>query len=198
MHPKEHPDNGKTLIISELPGIRIIKQIVYICRIYQTNMSEEKNFRGMRRFRQQLSQDECESILAKTYRGFLSVNGDMGYPYTVPMNFVYDNGHIYFHSALEGHKIDAVRSSSHACFTVIDEPVKEENDWWFHVKSVICFGKVSIIENEDERTVRLRQLGEKYFPEEYDLNADLIKNGPRVAVLDFRIEHVTGKKVKEN
>ena len=161
-------------------------------------MSEEKNFRGMRRFRQQLSQDECESILAKTYRGFLSVNGDMGYPYTVPMNFVYDNGHIYFHSALEGHKIDAVRSSSHACFTVIDEPVKEENDWWFHVKSVICFGKVCIIENEDERTVRLRQLGEKYFPEEYDLNADLIKNGPRVAVLDFRIEHVTGKKVKEN
>lgn len=161
-------------------------------------MSEEKNFRGMRRFRQQLSQGECESILAKTYRGFLSVNGDMGYPYTVPMNFVYDNGHIYFHSALEGHKIDALRSSSHACFTVIDEPVKEENDWWFHVKSVICFGKVSIIENEDERTARLRQLGEKYFPEEYDLNADLIKNGPRVSVLDFRIEHVTGKKVKEN
>ena len=161
-------------------------------------MSEEKNFRGMRRFRQQLSQGECESILAKTSRGFLSVNGDMGYPYTVPMNFVYDNGHIYFHSALEGHKIDAVRSSSHACFTVIDEPVKEENDWWFHVKSVICFGKVSIIENEYERTARLRQLGEKYFPEEYDLNADLIKNGPRVAVLDFRIEHVTGKKVKEN
>lgn len=161
-------------------------------------MSDEKNFRGMRRFRQQLSQDECESILAKTYRGFLSVNGDMGYPYTVPMNFVYDNGHIYFHSAFEGHKIDAVRSSSHACFTVIDEPVKEENNWWFHVKSVICFGKVSIIENEDERTARLRQLGEKYFPEEYDLNADLIKNGPRVAVLDFRIEHVTGKKVKEN
>lgn len=152
----------------------------------------------MRRFRQQLSQGECESILAKTYRGFLSVNGDMGYPYTVPMNFVYDNGHIYFHSALEGHKTDAVRSSSHACFTVIDEPVKEENDWWFHVKSVICFGKVSFIENEHERTARLRQLGEKYFPEEYDLNADLIKNGPRVAVLDFRIEHVTGKKVKEN
>ena len=161
-------------------------------------MSVEKEFRAMRRFRQQLSQDECEAILTKTYRGFLSVNGEMGYPYTVPMNFVYDNGHIYFHSALEGHKIDAVRSSPEACFTVIDEPVKEENDWWFHVRSVICFGKVSIIENEDERTARLRQLGEKYFPEEYDLNADLIKNGPRVTVLDFRIEHVTGKKVKEN
>ena len=45
------------------------------------------------------------------------------------MNFVYDNGH----------KIDAVRSSPEACFTVIDEPVKEENNWWFHVRSVICF-----------------------------------------------------------
>ena len=161
-------------------------------------MSEEKGFRTMRRFKQQLSQEECESILAKVYRGFLSVNGEMGYPYTVPMNFVYENGHIYFHSAHEGHRIDSIRLSPNVCFTVIDEPVQQENDWWFHVKSVICFGKVSIIGNDDERAQRLRQLGEKYFPDGYDLNAELMKNGPHVAVLDFKIEHITGKKVKEN
>lgn len=161
-------------------------------------MSEEKGFRTMRRFKQQLSQEECESILAKVYRGFLSVNGEMGYPYTVPMNFVYENGHIYFHSALEGHKIDAIRLSPNACFTVIDEPVKEENGWWFHVKSVICFGKVSIIGNDDERAQRLRQLGEKYFPDGYNIDAELINNGPRVAVLDLMIDHFTGKRVKEN
>lgn len=160
-------------------------------------MKEEKDFRTMRRFRQQLTQEECQAILKRAYRGFLSVNGDNGYPYTIPMNFVYDDGHIYFHSALEGHKIDALRSSSNACFTVIDEPVKEDNDWWFNVKSVICFGKVSIIDMTDERTARLRQLGEKYFPEGYDIDSDLIKNGPRAAVLDFRIVHVTGKRVKE-
>ena len=161
-------------------------------------MSEEKGFRPMRRFKQQLSQEECESILAKVYRGFLSVNGEMGYPYTVPMNFVYENGHIYFHSALEGHKIDAIRLSPNACFTVIDEPVQQENDWWFHVKSVICFGKVSIIGNEDERIRRLWQLGEKYFPDGYNIDAELINNGPRIAVLDLKIDHITGKKVKEN
>lgn len=163
-----------------------------------THPGSEMNFRKMRRIRQQLSQDECESILTSAYRGFLSVNGDMGYPYTIPMNFVYDNGHIYFHSALKGHRIDAVKSSPNACFTVIDEPVKEENDWWFHVKSVICFGKVSIIEQEEERTTRLRLLGKKYFPEEHDLNGELVNNGPHVAVLDFKIEHITGKRVKEN
>ena len=152
----------------------------------------------MRRFKQQLSQEECESILAKVYRGFLSVNGEMGYPYTVPMNFVYENGHIYFHSALEGHKIDSIRLSPNACFTVIDEPVKEENDWWFHVKSVICFGKVSIIGNEAERVKRLRQLGKKYFPDGYNIDAELINNGPRVAVLDLKIDYFTGKRVKEN
>lgn len=161
-------------------------------------MSEEKGFRPMRRFKQQLSQDECESILAKVYRGFLSVNGEMGYPYTVPMNFVYENGHIYFHSAHEGHRIDSIRLSPNACFTVIDEPVQQENDWWFHVKSVICFGKVNIIDDENERAERLKQLGKKYFPDGYDLNAELMKNGPHVAVLDFKIEHITGKKVKEN
>ena len=50
----------------------------------------------MRRFKQQLSHEECESIFAKVYKGFLAVNGEMGYPYTVAMNFVYENGHIYY------------------------------------------------------------------------------------------------------
>lgn len=72
----------------------------------------------------------------------------------------------------------------------IDEPVKEENDWWFHVQSVICYSKVSIIKDEDERTARLRQFGQKYFPDGYDLDSDLMKNSPHVAVLDFNIEHI--------
>jgi nitroimidazol reductase NimA-like FMN-containing flavoprotein (pyridoxamine 5'-phosphate oxidase superfamily) len=66
------------------------------------------------------------------------------------------------------------------------------------VKSVICFGKVSIIGNEDERAKRLRQLGEKYFPDGYNIDAELINNGSRVAVLDLKIDHFTGKRVKEN
>ena len=75
---------------------------------------------------------------------------------------------------------------------------KEENDWWYHVQSVICFGQIHIIDNEDERMQRLQQFGEKYFPDNYDIHKELKQNGPHAAILDFCIEHVTGKRVKEN
>ncbi len=68
------------------------------------------------------------------YRGFLSVIGDGGYPYTVPINFVYAEGVLYFHCAVEGHKLDAIRASDKACFTVIGTPEKEPGDWWYNVR----------------------------------------------------------------
>ena len=161
-------------------------------------MGESINFRPMRRFKQQLTLQECETILQGAYRGFLSVNGENGYPYTIPMNFLYNDNRIYFHSALQGHKIDAIKQSAKACFTVINNPVKQENDWWYHVSSVVCFGQVSIIENQEERMEILKSLGQKYFPEGYDMEKDLIMNAPRAAVLCFAIDHMTGKRVKEN
>ena len=114
-------------------------------------------FRPMRRFKQALSAEESIEILKTGYRGFLSVIGDGGYPYAIPINFVYDEGKLFFHSAREGHKLDA-----------------------------------------HERIQRLRQLGSKYFPEQYDLEGDLQRNGPRAEVLEFQIEHLSGKRVKEN
>ena len=160
-------------------------------------MSEEMIFRPMRRFKQELPEQECQEILTHAYRGFLSVIGDGGYPYALPINFLYADGHIWFHCALEGHKMDAIKACDKACFTVIDQPVKEENDWWYHVRSVICFGRVRVISDDAERLAMLRKLGSKYFPEGYDIEADMTKNGPRAAMLDFEIEHMSGKRVRE-
>lgn len=88
-------------------------------------MSVEMSFRPMRRFKQQLPEEECAAILETAYRGFLFVICDGGYPYAVPINYVYADGMLYFHCAAEGHKLDALRASDKACFTVIDTPEKE-------------------------------------------------------------------------
>lgn len=158
---------------------------------------EEMAFRSMRRFKQQLPEEENIDILQKAFRGFLSVSGDGGYPYTVPINFLYKEGKLYFHSAVEGHKLDAIRSSDKACFTVIDDPKKEPDSWWYHVRSVICFGRVHILEDEKEKDNYLRQLGAKYFPDGYDIESDMQRNAPRAIVLVFTIEHMSGKRVRE-
>ncbi|MBR1926471.1 MAG: pyridoxamine 5'-phosphate oxidase family protein [Bacteroidales bacterium] len=159
--------------------------------------SEEFTFRPMRRSKQALPLTECQDILDRAYRGFLSVIGDGGYPYSFPINFYHEDGKVYFHSALEGHKIDALRACEKACFTVLDEPVREPGDWWYHVKSVICFGRLREITDETLHDETLRKFGRKYFPGEGYLEKEMAASARHAAVLELTIEHITGKAVRE-
>ena len=161
------------------------------------DMDDKMTFRPMRRFKQELPLEECLDILDNAPRGFLSVTGDGGYPYAIPINFFHQDGRLYFHCALEGHKIDAVRACDKACFSVLAEPEKEPGEWWYNVRSVICFGRIHEVKDLDLHDKMLRKLGQKYFPEGYDLDSDMVKNAPKAAVLEFTIEHMTGKRVRE-
>lgn len=77
-------------------------------------------FREMRRKRQQLSDAESIDILKKSTSGTLALLGDDDYPYAVPISYVYQEGKLYFHSALAGHKVDAIRKCDKASFCVIE------------------------------------------------------------------------------
>ena len=63
-------------------------------------------FREMKRKERQLSAELTEKILNKCTSGVLSVIGDDGYPYGVPVSYAYSDGKIFFHCAKEGHKVD--------------------------------------------------------------------------------------------
>ena len=154
-------------------------------------------FRAMRRIKQQTSTEECVELLKSAKRGVLAVLGDDDYPYTVPLDFVYADGHIYFHCAKSGHKLDAIRKHDKVSFCVLSEGIKEENDWWFHFTSVVVFGRISIVDDEKLHDEYLRLLGSKYFPTSAHLEKEM-RAAPQALVLDLRIEHMTGKRVREN
>ena len=86
-------------------------------------------FREMRRKRQMLSEDDCKIILREGTSGVLALSGDDGYPYAVPLSYVYDGKKIFFHCAKSGHKLDAIRRNPQASFCVIgqDKIVPEES-----------------------------------------------------------------------
>ena len=151
----------------------------------------------MRRFKQQLTEDECEKILRGQKRGVLAVLGDGGYPYTVPLNYVFDNGCIWFHSALQGHKIDALRRCDKASFCVLEQKERSGDGWSYFVNSVVAFGRLSEITDDKEKKEKLRLLGQKYFPSEEMVESDIAKNAAKCTVIELRIEHLTGKKVHE-
>ena len=70
-------------------------------------------FRKLLRRKQQLSDSDCIEILKNEPRGVLSVMGDDGYPYGLPIDHWYceENGKLYFHCGKIGHKLDAITSS---------------------------------------------------------------------------------------
>ncbi len=154
-------------------------------------------FRKMRRGAQNLSQEEIISILNENHSGTLAVLGDDGYPYAVPTSYVYKDGKIYFHSAISGHKIDAIRNCDKAsfCVTAQDDVVPEELTT--HYKSVIAFGKIKIIEDDAERRRVMDMLAEKYLPISQErIEHEITRMWKAICAIEFDIEHVTGKAAK--
>ena len=102
----------------------------------------------MRRKKQLLSDDESIEILKRGKTGVLALIGDNGYPYAVPVNYVYDNSKIYIHGAKAGHKIDSVKRCSKVSFCVIDKDDIIPEEYTTYFKSVIVFGEICILEDE--------------------------------------------------
>lgn len=155
-------------------------------------------FREMRRSRQQLSYEESIAILQKATAGTLALLGDGDYPYAVPISYVYDDGKLYFHSALTGHKVDAIRKCDKASFCVIERDDVQPERYTTFYRSVIAFGRIHIVENEEEKLSFARMLGNRYNPnDEERLQKELGKGFSRMLMIRFDIEHLTGKEAIE-
>ena len=157
-------------------------------------------FRTMRRFKQQISDAECIEILKTEKRGVLSLVGDDGYPYGIPLSHFYDerDGKIYFHGAKEGHKIDAIKANPKASFCVMDKGFRKDGEWALNIKSVIAFGKVSLITDIKKAEEICTKLVQKFTDDKEYLEMELKNALARVQCFEFTIEHMTGKLVNES
>ena len=154
--------------------------------------------RQMRRKRQQLAEVESIAILQKATSGTLALLGDDDYPYAVPISYVYHEGKLYFHSALEGHKIDAIRKCDKASFCVIEQDNVQPENYTTFFRSVIAFGRIHIIEDAQEKLEIARMLGNRYNPNQDEaLQKELESGLSRMLAIRFDIEHLTGKEAIE-
>lgn len=157
-------------------------------------------FRPMRRFKQQVSDEECKRILKEEKRAAFSVIGDNGYPYTVPVDFYYDeeDNCVYLHGAKSGHKIDAINNCDKVCFATWNLGFKTENNWEWNSTSVVIFGKAKFVKNRELLEDRLRKLALKYYPTKEEVDEEMKSPGMNaVQMIVIDIEHMTGKLVNE-
>lgn len=157
-------------------------------------------FREMRRFKQQISEEECVRILKEQPRGVLSMIGDGGYPYGIPLNHWYSesDGHLYFHGAKTGHKIDAILNCDKVSYCVYDEGYRKEGEWALNINSVVVFGRIRIVEDEEKKREICTMLCRKFTDDEAYIRHELEHFLSAVNCLELVPEHMTGKLVNES
>ena len=133
--------------------------------------------------------DACE-----VYR--IAINGEE-YPYIVPLNFGYEMGEnlvLYFHSALEGMKIDLIKKKNKVSFEMdtAHELYSEESRGYctFRYKSVIGTGEIYFIEDEKEKENALQKIMNHYHMEDFPWSRAAM---PRTLVYKLEVRTITGK-----
>ena len=156
-------------------------------------------FREVARKKQALPREECLQILTDARRGVLSVLGDNGYPYGMPLNHWYcpEEDRLYFHSGKLGHKMDALARCDRASYCVLDDGVREEGGWALIFRSVVAFGRVRMITDQETILDISRRLSLKFTQDLDYIEEEIRRSGPRTAMFALEIEHMTGKLVHE-
>lgn len=154
----------------------------------------------MRRWKQELEEQECIEVLKQEPRGVLSVAGDDGYPYGMPLDHWYceADGNLYFHGAKEGHKIDAIRANDKVSYCVYDEGYRKDGEWALNIRSVIVFGRLEEVTDPEKVVEICTNICKKFTDDEEYLRQELEHAGSHVNCLVLKPEHMTGKLVNES
>lgn len=156
-------------------------------------------FREMRRKKQALPPEECAAVLRRGTSGVLALEGDCGYPYAVPISYVYDGEKLYFHSARTGHKLDAIRHNPKASFCVIDQDQVVPEEYTTYFRSVVVFGRMRVLEDEQEKREAIEKLAIKYAPKDSPENRRraIDREWEPLCMLEMTVEHLSGKEGRE-
>jgi len=136
----------------------------------------------------------CQLLQAGEY-GFLAMVNKDGGGYGIPISYVYDgNGHIYFHGATEGHKIENLAADNKVSFTVVGKTEVIPQQFSTLYESVMVFGTTHMDLDDEERTKALWLIVEKYSPEFKEVAEKYIKGSfGRTLMIRLDIEAITAK-----
>ena len=148
-------------------------------------------FRELRRGYKKLEDGKAIDILTKCDEGVLGTIGSDNYPYTVFLNYVYENNKIYFHCAKVGHKLDNIQFNNKVSFSVHQNAVIIEEKFTTEFESVTCFGTANLIEPNQEI---LMKFIEKYAARFIESGKQYVNKGYlNTQLVEITIEHITGK-----
>ena len=149
--------------------------------------------RKMRRSGRAIPKSKALNILRTGEYGTLSTVSVGGQPYGIPLNFSFADGVIYFHCALDGHKLENLRDNNKVSFCVVGKTRVLPGQFTTGYESVIVFGKAFEL-NGDQKHKGLVELLGKYSPGFMEKGLRYIESdGNKTRVFKIEIESMTGK-----
>ncbi len=147
----------------------------------------------MRRKDKAMDQNAAVRLLQTGEYGILSTVDAQGQPYGVPLNYVFHDGCLYFHCALEGQKLDNLLANRRVSFCVVGRTRLLPDEFSTEFESVIVFGEASVVQG-DERLQALVWLVEKYSPDFVEEGHKYIeRHDSRTMVVKILMRSMTGK-----
>lgn len=151
-------------------------------------------FRELRRREKMMPEAVTKKILAEAEYGTLATMGQDGYPYATPLNYVLHENIIYFHTALDGHKLDNIDFIPRVCFSVVGYHKLLADKFDTEYDSVTVYGTAAKVVDPAEKRQALLGLVEKYSYDWRDQGLEYIDGGSCAAIVyKINIQHVTGK-----
>jgi nitroimidazol reductase NimA-like FMN-containing flavoprotein (pyridoxamine 5'-phosphate oxidase superfamily) len=151
-------------------------------------------FKAMRRADKKMTAEQVESILTVASYGVLGLTLPSGYPYAVPVNYVYKDNAIYIHCAGEGQKLDAIRHSEKATFSIVHSENVIKSKFTTAFESVMVFGTAEIIEASHENAGPLALFIEKYSQDFKTEGMAYVESAAaKTTLIKLSIEHREGK-----
>lgn len=155
----------------------------------------------MRRSKQQLSAEAINAVIARGTSGVLALFGEDGYPYAVPLSYVYEkeNRRFLFHASTRGHKIEAMRHCTKASFCIVDQDHVVPEEYTTYFRSVIAFGTLRFITEEAEKRATIEALAKHYAPDntEERMEQSISGSWKALQMIELKIERMTGKQALE-
>jgi len=149
--------------------------------------------KGMRRKDRSVTQKAAKSILNIGEYGVLSTVSDKGEPYGVPLSYCVIENSIYFHSAVDGEKIEHIEKNNKVSFCVVGETNVLPSKFSTEYESVIIFGEVDEVHDVAKQKA-LEELVHKYSPEFAEKGLAYIKESSiETRVFKISIKHLSGK-----
>jgi hypothetical protein len=97
-----------------------------------------------------------------------------------------------------GHKIDAIKSCDKVSFCVFDKGYRKENEWALNIRSVVVFGRINIVEEQDKIAQICTNLCKKFTNDDAYIENELLNYSSSVLCLELTPECITGKLVNES